>query len=223
MTPKRNLVEDDELGLSVSSGQSHVESTGGSPLARFWLFRSLISRHRVILGGAGIAIVLVALVAWRWSGRGESKPATRQSANSLSRSRQDSPLQVTVLGVRDVAAAVPGAGAVEPLIVVPATVVRPTIDPAAVDRPATGPSTAALPAAAPAASAAVKSSTVSRPAPVRTTSTKTAPTKASAPRPAAVAAKPRPPDEPRVETPPAKPTATKPDNPPLETNPYVYK
>src|SRR5262249_6297474 len=144
MTPKRILVDDDdEHGLPVP-GDSRMEPAIASAVTRPTWSLSWMSRSRLILGGAGIAAVVVALVAVRWAARGVSKSAGGQSAVTASAVvGAESPLQVTVLGIRDVAAPTPP---VEPLIVVPPAVVPPGAAPSSAP-PQAEPSTATATAA----------------------------------------------------------------------------
>jgi hypothetical protein len=195
MAPNRTP-EDDELGPSASSERPDT----WSPVSKA---RAALSRHRVLLGGLGIAVV--AVIAWRWTVRGESTPAPR--AGVAATSVPERQLEITVLGVHDiVAAAVPA----EP----PQPPVAPAQPPVAVPLPVAAPASAEPPPAP-------------VPAPPRASAPRSAASRAqssaakASPLPVA-AVKSVPAQEPRVEIVPAKPQP-KPDGPPLEANPYVYK
>jgi hypothetical protein len=189
MSPNR-ILEDDELGSPISSERAAVPPAGGKALAA-------ISRHRVLLGSCGIAIV--AVLAWQWAVSGESTPVVPGAGAAPSPERE---LEIIVLGVHDAVAAVAPAAVPQP----PAAVPLPAAAPETLAPPITPVSSPSRPVPAP------------RSAPARASSNSAA--KAS-PAPAA-AARSGPALEPRVEIVPAK-AQPKPDGPPMETNPYVYK
>ncbi|HEY0484449.1 MAG TPA: hypothetical protein VGD37_43310 [Kofleriaceae bacterium] len=191
MTPNR-ILEEDDLGSPVSSERPAVAPAGGKVLAA-------ISRHRVLLGSCGIA--LVAMLAWQWTLWGQSAPVVPGAGPGVARGPERE-LEIIVLGVHDAVAAVdpvaaPGPPATVPLPAAASESVAPPIHPvSSPSRPGPTPRTAPGRAAS---SSAAKAS----PAPV-------------------AAAKSGPGPEPRVEIVPARPQP-KPEGPPMETNPYVYK
>lgn len=188
------ILEDDELGPSVSPERPDTWSAVGKA-------RAALSRHRVLLGSLGIAVV--AVIAWRWTVRGESTPAPRAGVTATAPERQ---LEITVLGVHDiVAAAVPTEPPQPPIAPQP---------PVAVPLPVAAPASAEPPPApvpAPARATSAPRSAASR--------AQSSAAKASLP---VAAVKSVPVQEPRVEIAPVKPQP-KPDGPPMEANPYVYK
>jgi outer membrane biosynthesis protein TonB len=195
MAPNR-ILEDDELGSSVSPERPDTWSPVGKA-------RAALSRHRVLLGSLGIAVV--AVIAWRWTVRGESTPAPRAGVAATAPERQ---LEITVLGVHDIVAAAvpteppqPPIAAPQPPVAVPVPVAAPA---SAEPPPApVSPPPRAIPAPRSAPSRAQSSAAKASPLPV-------------------AAVKSVPAQEPRVEIVPAKPQP-KPDGPPMEANPYVYK
>ena len=188
---RKRIFEDDELGLPVSSERLDARPAVSKALAA-------LRRHRVLLGS--IAIAVVAVLAWRWTVRGESTPVA-PSAGLDATSTPERQLAITVLGVRDaVAAAAPTAPPPPPVAVPPSATA-----PASADAPAT-------------VSAPSRASSPPRSTPSRAQSSSAA--KASSLPVAAVKSVPA--QEPRADSVPAKPQP-KPDGPPMETNPYVYK
>jgi len=197
---RKRIFEDDELGLPVSSERLDARPAVSKALAA-------LRRHRVLLGS--IAIAVVAVLAWRWTVRGESTPVA-PSAGLDATSTPERQLAITVLGVRDaVAAAAPTAPPPPPVAVAPPP------PPVAVPPSATAPASADAPATV---SAPSRASSPPRSTPSRAQSSSAA--KASSLPVAAVKSVPA--QEPRVDSVPAKPQP-KPDGPPMETNPYVYK
>jgi hypothetical protein len=186
------ILEDGELGSPISSERPETRPAVGKALASR-------ARHRVLLGSFGIAVV--AVLAWRWTVRGESTPVA-PSAGLDSTSAPERQLEITVLGVHDAVAV--------------ATPAAPPQPPVAAPLPASAPAPVGPPPAT--VSAPSRASSAPRSAPARAQSNAAA--KAS-PLPVA-AVKSAPAQEPRVEIVPAKPQP-KPDGPPMETNPYVYK
>src|ERR1041384_2714136 len=100
MTPNR-ILEEDELGSPVSSARPAMAPVGGKVLAA-------ISRHRVLLGSCGIAIIaIIAVLAWQWTASGESTPVVPGAGPSAAPGPERE-LEIVVLGVHDaVAAAAP--------------------------------------------------------------------------------------------------------------------
>lgn len=200
MTAK-TILEDDELSSPVSSEQPGTRPAIGKALAA-------TARHRVLLGSVGIAVVaVVAVLAWRWTIRGESAPVA-PSAGLNATSGRGRPLEITVLSEHVVAAA-----PAPPRPTVAAEPPRPTV---AVPVSATAPARASRPIAT--VSSPSRPVVAPRSAPARVQSSSTA---KSSPRPVA-AAKSAPAEQPRAESAPARPQP-KPDGLPLESNPYVYK
>lgn len=182
------ILEDDELSSPVSSERPDTRPA----IARA---RAALSRHRVLVGSLGIAVV--AVIAWRCTVRGESKPVA-PSAKVVATPAPERRLEITVLGVHDIVAAAVPMAPPEPPVAVPPPAAAPAEPPPA-------------PVSAPPRAVSVPRS------PSRAQSSAA---KASALPVAAV--KPAPPQESRVEIVPAKPQP-KPDGPPMEANPYVYK
>jgi hypothetical protein len=188
MTPK-TIHEDDEFGSPISSERPDTGPAVGRTLPA-------MSRHRVLLGSVGIAVV--AVLAWRWTVSSESTPIAPSAAFDAA-SAVERKLEITVLGVHDaVAAAVPAVPAAppEPPVAVP----LPPAAPASADPP---PVTVSPPPRAHRSGRGQSSSAAKA---------------AALPVPAKVV----PAQEPHVEIAPVKPQP-KPDGPPMETNPYVYK
>lgn len=191
MAPNR-ILEDDELGSPVSSERPDTRPTVGKAQAA-------LSRHRVLIGSFGIAVV--AVIAWRWTIRGESTPVA-PGAGVVATFAPERQLEITVLGVHDVVAAAIPAAPPQPPVAAPLPAPAPA---SAEPRPAT-------------VSAPSRAIPAPRSGPSRAQGSSAA--KAS-PLPVA-AARSVSTQEPRVEIVPAKPQP-KPDGPPMEANPYVYK
>jgi hypothetical protein len=187
MTPNR-ILEDDDLGSPVSSERPAMPPAGGRVLAA-------ISRHRVLLGSCGIALIAaIAVLAWQWTVSGDSTPVVAGPVPGAARGPERE-LEIIVLGVHDAVAAV---------------------DPVAAPQP---PADVLLPAAAPAPETVARP----RPSPAPRTAVRAPSNSAAKASPAPVAAaRSGPAPEPRVEIVPVKPQP-KPEGPPMETNPYVYK
>lgn len=183
-------LEDDKLGSPVASARPATWPMVGK-------VRVAASRHRVVLGSFGIAVV--AVVAWQSMVRTEpTSVAQRAALDALSAPVRQ--LEITVLGVHDAVAA-PSAPP-EP----PVAVARPVAAPASV---APSPATVAAPS---------RAITAARSAPARAQSNsgaKASPLPVAAFNSTAI-------QEPRGEVAPAK-QQPKPDGPPVEINPYVYK
>jgi hypothetical protein len=184
-----SILEGDKSGSPVSLEQRATRPVVGKAVAA-------ASRHRVMLGSFGIAIV--AVVAWRSMVRAESTSVAHSAALEVI-SAPERRLEITVLGVHDAVAA--PAVPPEP----PVAIARPVAAPASVDPPSAR-------VAAPS-----RASSAARSAPARAQSSSGA--KAS-PLPVA-AVNSAPAQEPTVEVMPAQPQP-KPDRP-MEINPYVYK